>query len=263
MIMRRLPSNSRLKLGRSECLAFDLVSRSVGPHCNELQVCVARIPTTSTYLTAGGASGSGKAVVLNVLLAQLLKSRPRMVVFDKDRGCELFVRAAGGKLLALKNGQPTGCAPLKALGIDDGSIVWLARWVEWLAGGEFTPQDRAAIPRAIKALQVISKPERDIGGLRANFRRHRRARPLGAAPPLAAWSAARLTISTTDQPIACQPSHPCGTAYLWRLQPMGLGRRRSNRKGIWMLSRLACAMAVSRFRACPIGRRRGPAMATS
>ena len=93
--------------------------------------------------------------------------RPRMVLFDKDRGAELFVRAVGGTYLALRNGRPTGCAPLKAIDLDDAGIVWLSRWLEDLAGGTLSPQERAAIPAALKALAIVPKPERDIGGLRA------------------------------------------------------------------------------------------------
>jgi type IV secretion system protein VirB4 len=44
----------------------------------------------NTYIV--GPSGSGKTVVLNFLLAQSLRHDPRIVVFDKDRGCDVFVR---------------------------------------------------------------------------------------------------------------------------------------------------------------------------
>jgi type IV secretion system protein VirB4 len=62
-----------------------------------------------------GPSGSGKTVFLNFMLSQLQRHDPQMIFFDKDRGAEIFVRAAGGTYLPLKNGMPTGCAPLKAL----------------------------------------------------------------------------------------------------------------------------------------------------
>ena len=47
--------------------------------------------------TVIGPSGSGKTVVLNFLLAQARKFRPRIIFFDKDRGAELFIRAIGGR----------------------------------------------------------------------------------------------------------------------------------------------------------------------
>ena len=63
-----------------------------------------------------GPSGSGKTVVQNFLLSQAERLGASYVFFDKDRGAEIFVRAAGGTYLTLRNGVPTGCAPLKALG---------------------------------------------------------------------------------------------------------------------------------------------------
>ena len=35
------------------------------------------------------------------------------VIFDKDRGLEILVRALGGEYLPLKNGVPTGFNPLQ------------------------------------------------------------------------------------------------------------------------------------------------------
>ena len=49
------------------------------------------------------------------MLAQAEKLGASYVFFDKDRGAEIFVRAVGGTYLTLRNGDPTGCAPLKAL----------------------------------------------------------------------------------------------------------------------------------------------------
>jgi type IV secretion system protein VirB4 len=113
-----------------------------------------------------GPSGSGKTVVLNFLLAQSLRHNPRIVVFDKDRGCDVFVRAVGGKYLTLLSGKTTGCAPLKAFEIGPKRMAWFVRWVATLAGGVLTPQEHAAIPNALKALGKVQREMRTIGGLR-------------------------------------------------------------------------------------------------
>ncbi|MEZ0244394.1 MAG: VirB4 family type IV secretion/conjugal transfer ATPase, partial [Sphingomonas sp.] len=63
--------------------------------------------------TVIGPSGSGKTVVLNSLLAQARKYRPRIIFFDKDRGAELFIRAIGGRYDQLKPGVESGLNPLQ------------------------------------------------------------------------------------------------------------------------------------------------------
>ncbi|UVO55801.1 VirB4 family type IV secretion/conjugal transfer ATPase [Sphingomonas sp. SUN039] len=81
-----------------------------------------------------GPSGSGKTVVLNFLLAQARKFKPRIVFFDKDRGAELFIRAIGGRYDLLRPGQPSGLNPLQ---LDDNAVnrQFLIDWLGLLAGG--------------------------------------------------------------------------------------------------------------------------------
>jgi type IV secretion system protein VirB4 len=84
--------------------------------------------------TVIGPSGSGKTVVLNFLLAQARKFRPRIVFFDKDRGAELFIRAIGGRYDLLRPGTPSGLNPLQ---LEDTAInrQFLTDWLAQLAGG--------------------------------------------------------------------------------------------------------------------------------
>lgn len=84
--------------------------------------------------TVIGPSGSGKTVVLNFLLAQARKFRPRIVFFDKDRGAELFIRAIGGRYDLLRPGTPSGLNPLQ---LPDTPVnrQFLIDWVALLAGG--------------------------------------------------------------------------------------------------------------------------------
>ncbi len=81
-----------------------------------------------------GPSGSGKTVVLNFLLAQARKYRPRIIFFDKDRGAELFIRAIGGSYDRLRAGSPSGLNPLQ---LDDtpDNRQFLIEWLSLLAGG--------------------------------------------------------------------------------------------------------------------------------
>ena len=80
------------------------------------------------HFTVIGPSGSGKTVVLNFLTAQAQKLRPRTIVFDKDRGTEIFIRALGGHYTQLTPGEPTGFNPLQL----PDSAVNRAFLVDWL-----------------------------------------------------------------------------------------------------------------------------------
>ncbi|MBF9235608.1 VirB4 family type IV secretion/conjugal transfer ATPase [Microvirga alba] len=119
-----------------------------------------------------GPSGSGKTLTLNFLLAQLEKFVPRGVVFDKDRGAELFVRASGGSYLPLQNGKPTGCAPFKALDLTPANIVFLSQFVRKLVQVEGKPlkiQELAALDRAILALRELPIHQRSLMTLAAHL----------------------------------------------------------------------------------------------
>ena len=117
-----------------------------------------------------GPSGSGKTVVQNFLLSQAERLGASYVFFDKDRGAEIFVRAAGGTYLTLRNGVPTGCAPLKALELTPANISFLGELIRKLV----TPDDRPLtvieeerIDSGLRALGQLRQAERSFGTLRA------------------------------------------------------------------------------------------------
>ncbi len=84
--------------------------------------------------TVIGPSGSGKTVVLNFLLAQARKFRPRIIFFDKDRGAEIFIRAIGGTYDLLRPGVPSGLNPLQLPDLPVNR-QFLIDWIALLAGG--------------------------------------------------------------------------------------------------------------------------------
>ncbi len=141
-----------------------------------------------------GPSGAGKTVLLNFMLSQLEKHDPHVVFFDKDRGADLYVRAAGGVYHPLRNGKPTGCAPLKALNLTPENKVFLAGWVGKLVGSgsrELSVTELHDIAAAIDGLSDLPVERRTIGALRtfldntnpegiaARLRRWERGGPLG------------------------------------------------------------------------------------
>lgn len=82
--------------------------------------------------TVIGPSGSGKTVVLNFLLAQARRFKPRIVFFDKDRGAELFIRAIGGQYDRLRPGSRSGLNPLQ-LEDSPANRQFLMEWLTLLA----------------------------------------------------------------------------------------------------------------------------------
>jgi type IV secretion system protein VirB4 len=99
--------------------------------------------------TVIGPSGSGKTVVLNFLLAQARKFRPRIVFFDKDRGAELFIRAIGGRYDVLRPGVPSGLNPLQ---LPDTPVnrQFAIEWLSVLAGG-IDEEELALVKQAVDA----------------------------------------------------------------------------------------------------------------
>src|SRR5882757_1403600 len=75
-----------------------------------------------------GPTGSGKTVFVGFLLAMLSRQGVTQVVFDKDRGLEILVRALGGTYLLLQNGAPTGFNPLR-LPPTATNIEFLKTWL--------------------------------------------------------------------------------------------------------------------------------------
>lgn len=103
--------------------------------------------------TVIGPSGSGKTMVLNFLTAQAQKYAPRTVLFDKDRGSEIFIRAIGGRYTTLRPGEPTGFNPLQ---LPDTPVnrAFLKAFVAQLAmrpGEPLGAEEEATIAEAVDA----------------------------------------------------------------------------------------------------------------
>ena len=89
-----------------------------------------------------GPTGSGKTVFIGFLIAMLERQGVTQVIFDKDRGLEILVRALGGEYLSLKNGAPTGFNPLQ-LPATPANIEFLKIWLLSLSGGTATQRSGA------------------------------------------------------------------------------------------------------------------------
>jgi type IV secretion system protein VirB4 len=81
-----------------------------------------------------GPTGSGKTVFIGFLIAMLERQGVTQIVFDKDCGLEILVRALGGEYLPLKNGIPTGFNPLQ-LPVTPANVEFLKAWLMNLSAG--------------------------------------------------------------------------------------------------------------------------------
>lgn len=129
-----------------------------------------------------GASGTGKTVLMNFLHAQLQKYATNSptgfatVFFDKDRGAELYIRAIGGRYLAIKNGEPTGFNPFQ-MEPTEANILFLEKWVRDRCRGEaaagirerLTAEEEAKISMAVRTVMTMPRRLRSITTLLQNM----------------------------------------------------------------------------------------------
>jgi len=114
-----------------------------------------------------GPTGSGKTVFLGFCVALLLKHGATQVIFDKDRGLEILVRALGGEYLTLKRGQPTGCNPLQ-LPATPANRAFLRRWLLMLVerpNRALTVRQEADVESALTGLLALNPTARRLSRL--------------------------------------------------------------------------------------------------
>jgi type IV secretion system protein VirB4 len=118
-----------------------------------------------------GKSGTGKTVLEMALLAQTQKfSQPdkgkvlSCVLFDKDLGAAVGVRAMGGRYYPLKNGLPSGFNPFK-IEPTPNNMTFLEKLVKQLVKHEalpITPRQEREISDAIQGVMSASKSKRRL-----------------------------------------------------------------------------------------------------
>jgi type IV secretion system protein VirB4 len=132
-----------------------------------------------------GPSGSGKTVVLNFLAAQAQKFEPRTILFDKDRGSEIFLRALGGRYEKLSRGTATGFNPLL---LPDTPVnrAFLRDWLGCLLQPE-GPEEEMTVATAVDEI-FAHKPElRRLRFMRDLLAGGRRPKAGDLASRLNAW----------------------------------------------------------------------------
>ncbi|MAS06177.1 MAG: type VI secretion protein [Ahrensia sp.] len=132
-----------------------------------------------------GPSGSGKTVVMNFLAAQAQKFSPRTILFDKDRGAELFVRGIGGRYDSIRAGEPTGFNPL-SLSDTPGNKAFLRDWLGVLLKAE-GPEEEQTIAGAVDAAYANDASLRRLRHFKELLSGSRRPQPGDLADRLGAW----------------------------------------------------------------------------
>lgn len=100
-----------------------------------------------------GQTGSGKTLGTAFLLSQAQRLNPRIIVFDKDNGFEMAIRAMGGNYSAVRMGEETGFNPMRAEA-DARGVAWLSDWLTALAdseGSRLNPIQLQALNDAVQA----------------------------------------------------------------------------------------------------------------
>lgn len=118
---------------------------------------------TSIY----GQVGSGKTVLIGFLVCMNLKLDVTQVVFDKDYGLEILVRALGGCYLTIQNKKKTGFNPLQ-LEPTPNNVEFMSQWLQRLivrADKPFTERERKDLEQALQGTLALEQKYRRLSRL--------------------------------------------------------------------------------------------------
>ena len=113
-----------------------------------------------------GPTGSGKSVFIAFLAAMLSRRGVTQVLFDKDRGLEILVRALGGEYRALASGAPTGFNPLQ-LEPTGRNVEFLKSWMRVLVRGsrELSAREAVDLDQALRGTLALERSARRLSRL--------------------------------------------------------------------------------------------------
>jgi type IV secretion system protein VirB4 len=114
-----------------------------------------------------GPTGSGKTVFIGFLLTLLTRRGVTQVVFDKDRGLEILVRALGGEYLQLRSGVATGFNPLQ-LPETAHNLEFLKAWLRLLVrrpASALGARESADLDQALRGTLALEPAARRLSRL--------------------------------------------------------------------------------------------------
>jgi type IV secretion system protein VirB4 len=150
-----------------------LCTRACSPYYFSLHASDPTDPDGGSRKDAGhtficGPTGSGKTVFIGFLVTMLERHGATQIIFDKDRGLEILVRALGGEYLALSQGEATGFNPLQ---LPTGALhveflkAWLRMLVRPQGGRALSAHEEADLEQALRGTLALERPARRLSRL--------------------------------------------------------------------------------------------------
>jgi len=115
-----------------------------------------------------GPTGSGKTAFIGFLVTLLEHHGATQVIFDKDRGLEILVRALGGEYFELKTGVGTGFNPLQLAATAqhvEFQKTWLRLLVRPAGGRALTSREGADLDQALRGTLALEPGARRLSRL--------------------------------------------------------------------------------------------------
>jgi type IV secretion system protein VirB4 len=147
-----------------------LISSARSPYYFSLHASDPRDPDGGSRKDTGhtficGPTGSGKTVVIGFLVSLLLEQGASQVIFDKDYGLEILVRALGGKYFPLRSGETTGFNPLQ-LEPTPSTIEFQKAWLRMLArGAALSTREQVDLDQALRGTLSLERHARRLSRL--------------------------------------------------------------------------------------------------
>jgi type IV secretion system protein VirB4 len=147
-----------------------LISSARSPYYFSLHASDPRDPDGGSRKDTGhtficGPTGSGKTVVIGFLVSLLLEQGASQVIFDKDYGLEILVRALGGKYFPLRSGEMTGFNPLQ-LEPTPSTIEFQKAWLRMLArGAPLSTREQVDLDQALRGTLALERHARRLSRL--------------------------------------------------------------------------------------------------
>ncbi|HCR86443.1 MAG TPA: hypothetical protein DIV86_07170 [Alphaproteobacteria bacterium] len=127
------------------------------------------------HTTIIGPYGAGKTVLMNFLVSEAQKYRPKTYYFEVDKGSEIFINAIGGKYYHTFDEIADGRLKLNPLQLDDTveNRAFIEQWIEYLIELDeleenahitniLSEEDRQKISEAIKLNYLLPKELRKL-----------------------------------------------------------------------------------------------------